>query len=286
MDTKFCIGGKEYTARATAAKGGFGGYSSCAGRLVSLAEQSVFLVCTPLPDFELPRHSIGSSMCGRFTQSYTWREISDLYELFGAPRNLQAHYNIAPTDTVEVVKSGNDGANHLVPMRWGLIPAWWKKTVKDVPATFNARAETVADKPMFRDAFKRGRCIIPASGYYEWKSTVGGKQPYFISAADGGVLSFAGLWDRWRNPATGELVMSCTIIVTDANTLTGAIHDRMPVVLEEAAIKPWLTGAANSELLLKPAKDGRLRMWPVSQRVNRTGSGDDDPTLIEVSRSC
>ena len=101
-------------------------------------------------------------MCGRFTQRYTWREIHDLYGLTGAARNLQAHYNIAPTDTVEVVRAA-DGGTELVPMRWGLIPYWWKKPLKQLPATFNARAEGIATKPMFRDAFKRHRCIIPAS---------------------------------------------------------------------------------------------------------------------------
>ena len=139
-------------------------------------------------------------MCGRFTQRYTWREIHDLYDLTGPARNLQAHYNIAPTDTVDVVKLANGGTMELVPMRWGLIPYWWKKPLKQLPATFNARAEGVASKPMFRDAFKRHRCIIPASGYYEWIKRPDGKQPYFVSAAGGGVLSFAGLWDRWKNP--------------------------------------------------------------------------------------
>src|SRR3984893_4986873 len=138
-------------------------------------------------------------------------------------------------------------------MRWGLIPYWWKKPVKQLPATFNARAESVAGKPMFRDAFKRHRCIIPASGYYEWIAKPDRKQPYYISGADGGVLNFAGLWDRRRNPDTSETMMSCTIIVTGANTLTRPIHDRMPVL---------------------------LRMWPVSRRVNKTGTGDDDRTLI------
>src|SRR5215472_1194537 len=157
-------------------------------------------------------------MCGRFTQRYTWREIADLYGLTGAARNLQAHYNIAPTDTVEVVRRAEGGATELVPIRWGLIPWWWKKPLKQLPATFNARAESVADKPLFRDAFKRHRCIIPASGYYEWVARSDGKQPYFIS-----VLSFAGLWDRWRDPATGEPLASCTIIVPDANALTHEI---------------------------------------------------------------
>ena len=219
-------------------------------------------------------------MCGRFSQRYTWREICDLYGLTGSARNLQAHYNIAPTDTVEVVKPAAGGGAELVPMRWGLIPYWWKKPLKQLPSTFNARAENVVDKPMFRDAFKRHRCIIPASGYYEWITMPDGKQPYFISAADGGVLSFAGLWERWKNPESGEFVTSCTIIVTDANALTRPIHDRMPVVLDKADIAAWLGGAAGAEVL-KPAAEDRLRLWPVSRRVNKTGTGDDDPTLID-----
>jgi putative SOS response-associated peptidase YedK len=109
----------------------------------------------------------------------------------------------------------------LVPMRWGLIPSWWKKTTKDVPSTFNARAESVAEKPMFQSAFRHNRCIIPASGYFEWKKMPDGKQPYFVSAADGDVLSIAGLRDRWRSTDTGETVLSCTMIVTDTNASPG-----------------------------------------------------------------
>jgi putative SOS response-associated peptidase YedK len=138
---------------------------------------------------------------------------------------------------------------------------------------------------MFRDAFKRHRCVIPASRYYEWLKKPDGRQPYFVSAADGSVLSFAGLWDRWKNPETGEPVISCTIIVTDANELTRPIHDRMPVVLDRADIRPWQSGEARVELL-KPPADDRLRMWPVSRRVNKTGTGDDDPTLIEEVAAC
>jgi putative SOS response-associated peptidase YedK len=217
-------------------------------------------------------------MCGRFVQRYTWDDIQDLYELPDGPApNLQAHYNVAPTDPVNVVKLAT-GAPELVSMR--LVPWWWKKPLKQLPASFNARAESVVDKPMFRDAFKRHRCIIPASGYYEWLKSPDGRQPYFINAADGSVLSFAGLWDRWKNPETGEPMISCTIIVTDANALTRLIHDRMPVVLDKAEIGPWLNGEAGIELL-RPAAEGRLRMWPVSRRVNKTGTGDDDLTLID-----
>jgi putative SOS response-associated peptidase YedK len=137
-------------------------------------------------------------MCGRFTQRYTWRELVELYRLTQPARNLEPRYNVAPTTTIDAVRV-RDGARELVPMRWGLVPSWWKKTLKDVPTTFDARGETVTEKPMFRSAFKRTRCIIPASGYYEWRTINGEKQPYYFSASDAGVLSIAGLWDEWND---------------------------------------------------------------------------------------
>jgi putative SOS response-associated peptidase YedK len=133
---------------------------------------------------------------------------------------------------------------------------------------------------MFGDAFNRHRCVIPASGYYEWLKRPDGRQLYFITAADESVLSFAGLYDRWKNAETGERIVSCTIIVTDANELTRPIHDRMPVVLDKADIGRWLSGEGSTELL-RPAAEDRLRMWPVSRRVNKTGTSDDDPTLLD-----
>ena len=218
-------------------------------------------------------------MCGRFTQSYTWRELVELYRLTQPARNLRPRYNIAPTTSIDVLRLVDTGPE-LVPMRWGLIPGWWKKTAKEVPSTFNARAETVAQKPMFRSAFKRTRCIVPASGYYEWRPAEGGKQPYFISSASGEVLSIAGLWDQWKDPETGESVLSCTLIVTAANDFTQQIHDRMPVLLGRQDHDTWLTGTAGAELL-RPAPNELLRMWPVSKRVNVSGREDDDPGLIE-----
>jgi putative SOS response-associated peptidase YedK len=161
--------------------------------------------------------------------------------------NLRPRYKIAPTTQIHVVSLA-DGTPELVPMRWGLIPGWWKKTAKEVPSTFNARAETVAQKPMFRSAFKRTRCIVPASGYYEWQTIGKAKQPYFISAADGAVLSIAGLWDQWKEPETGETIASATLIVTAANDFTRRIHDRMPVMLDQRDHEAWLTGKAGVEL--------------------------------------
>jgi putative SOS response-associated peptidase YedK len=156
-----------------------------------------------------------------------------------------------------------------------------EETAKEVPATFNARAESVADKRMFRTAFREQRCIIPASGFFEWTGEKGAKQPHLFTAADGSpILAFAGLWDRWRDPETREDVLSCTIIVCDANEWMRQYHDRMPVILEPENLDPWLDGSLGPKPL-KCAAENALRSWPVSRRMNRTGEGDDDPTIIE-----
>jgi putative SOS response-associated peptidase YedK len=194
-------------------------------------------------------------------------------------RNLEPRYNIAPTTTIDVLCVRND-SREIVSMRWGLVPSWWKKSLKEVPATFNARSDTVADKPMFRSAFERSRCIIPASGYHEWRTVNGRKQPYYFSAANGGVLSIAGLWDQWKDVQTGEPLISCTMIVTDANKFAGRVHDCMPVFLAADGFQAWLDHSAGAELL-RPAPHNLLQMSPVSQRVNRPVIGEEDPTLIE-----
>jgi putative SOS response-associated peptidase YedK len=160
-----------------------------------------------------------AGMCERFTQHYTWPELAGFYRLMQPAPNLWPHYNIAPTDTIDVViRRGGD--RELLRMRWGLIPAWWKKTAREARPAFDARADTVATHPTFRDSFWRRRCIIPASGYYEWRDTASSRQPYYITAVDGGVLSFAGLWDEWKDIETGAAVKSVTIIVAKANALT------------------------------------------------------------------
>jgi putative SOS response-associated peptidase YedK len=217
-------------------------------------------------------------MCGRFTQRYTWRELVELYRLTQPARNPQPHHNICPTETIDAVIPISTG-RELLPVRWGLIPYWGKKTRKELPARFNARAESVADKPMFRDAFKRRRCIVPASGYYEWRAEQRGKQPYYITAKDDAVPSLAGLWEDWKDVETGEPVRSCTIIITSANEAVRGIHDRMPVLLPPQTIDAWLSGPAGKDVLA-PAPVELLRFWPVSRRVNNPGN-DEDPTLIE-----
>jgi putative SOS response-associated peptidase YedK len=136
------------------------------------------------------------------------------------------------TSTIEVVISG-DGSRALVPMRWGLIPGWWKKPLKEMRlATFNVRSETIDEKPMFRDSFKRRRCLIPASGYYEWVTSPKGKQPYYFTRRDGQTMTFGGIQDGWTNPENGERVRSCSMVITKANAFVSDIHNRMPLILE------------------------------------------------------
>jgi putative SOS response-associated peptidase YedK len=218
-------------------------------------------------------------MCGRFTQHYSWTEVHGFLSFLGPPRNLRPRYNIAPTTTVDVIRRGPKG-RELVPMRWGLIPAWWNKPAKELPATHNARAETVAEKPMYRGAFRERRCIIPASGFYEWTGEKKARQPHLFTAADGSpVLAFAGLWESWRDPATGEAVLSCTLIVSGASAWMQRYHDRMPVLLPPAAFDAWLNGSMGPDALTQ-APEAALREWVVSDRVNRTGVGDDDPSTV------
>ena len=144
-----------------------------------------------------------SVMCGRSTYKLTWEEIVRLYRLTldQPPVNTRARYNVCPTTTIDTIV-GTDGVRHLVPMRWGLVPSWWSKPLKELRlATFNARAETVAEKPFFRSAFKHNRCLIPVSGYYEWQDTPSGKQPCYFTARDGSpALTIAGLMGRMARP--------------------------------------------------------------------------------------
>ncbi len=181
---------------------------------------------------------------------------------------------------IDVIRKA-DGGRELVSMRWGLVPVWWKKPLKEVPATFNARAETVAEKPMFRDAFKRRRCIIPASGFFEWTGGKGEKIPHLFTAGDGSpVLAFAGLWHRWTDPASGDEVLSATVIVSGASAWMEPCHERMPVLPGVEEFDGWLDGSLGPESL-KSAAESALQEWIVSSRVNRTGAGDDDPTVVE-----
>ena len=215
---------------------------------------------------------------------YTWRELVALYRIHdqSPPSNLQPRYNICPTTQVDAVVFQDD-KRRLQSMRWGLIPNWWNKPLKEMKlATFNARAETVAEKPMFRSAFKRNRCLMPASGYYEWHDTPEGKQPYYFTRRDGQVMTIAALWDEWTDKESDQKLKSCCMVITEPNKFVAEVHDRMPVILEEKNFELWTQGdvkdAAN---LMRPASEKLLQKWPVSKRVNSSRADGDDASLIE-----
>ena len=224
-------------------------------------------------------------MCGRFTDLYTWQQVYQYYSLIGeTPANWGPNYNVCPTDPVGTILL-RDGRRRYERLRWGLVPYWWSKPLKELRlATFNARAETVDTKPFFRDAFRRRRCLIPVSGYYEWQYRDGPRkppQPWYFTPADGApVLTAAGLWDEWRDRQSGETIRSATMIITEPTRLVAAVHDRMPVLLRPQQFDPWLDGSAGKEVLA-PAPEDMLRMHPVSKRVNSAKAPREDATLIE-----
>lgn len=224
-------------------------------------------------------------MCGRYTQQMSWRELVELYRLTdNVPAlNVPARYNVAPTQSVPILRL-EDGHRRLAMVRWGLVP-FWAKDIKIGYKMINARAETVHEKPAFRTAFKKRRCLIPADGFYEWQMQPdGSKQPYRITMADGKPFSFAGLWETWKDKASGEMVESCTIIVTRANELVGKIHDRMPVILAPINHDPWLYAEENLEqlrVLFDPFPASAMTAYPVSKAVGNVKT--DEAKLIELT---
>jgi len=231
-------------------------------------------------------------MCGRFGLLHTWDEMVESYRLVSPPLNLAPRYNIAPTQPVLAVlaaaaSGGAGGGNLAAHFQWGLVPSWARDPALGVKM-INARAETVAEKPAFRAAFRRRRCLIPASGFYEWQTQPGGpKQPFWIAAADGGLLTFAGLWETWLGPDGSELE-TCAIITTDANDALRPIHHRMPALMAPGDFAAWLdvgdeTDTAAAAALLRPAPDDVTTARPVSTRVNNVRN--DDASLIEAAQA-
>ena len=216
-------------------------------------------------------------MCGRFTLTTAAEIVADVFGVAAAPR-LTPRYNIAPTQPVAVVRATSAGAPEIALLRWGLIPAWAKD-----PAIgnrmINARAETVADKPAFRTAFQKRRCLVPADGFYEWQKTAGGKRPFLIRTRDARPFALAGLWESWQQPSA-TVIESCTIITTAANALMGPIHDRMPVIVAPARYQAWLDPAlsdrATLEQILVPYPAAELIAQAVTTRVNNPRNDDPD----------
>lgn len=220
-------------------------------------------------------------MCGRFAQFASGELLESHFQASYEGERLPARYNVAPGTPILICRADGRG-RRLLPVHWGLIPSWAKDR-KVGYRTINARAETVAEKPAFRAAFKRRRCLIPADGFYEWQSGADGKQPFFVRRRDGRPLAFAGLWEHWTDPETGEPLESATIIVTQASAQLHRIHERMPVILQPSRYGTWLDpqNLARKPLqqLLQPFEDDGLVAYPVSRRVNRPQ--EDDAGLID-----
>lgn len=208
-------------------------------------------------------------MCGRYTLHSPKQLIVEHFKLSDGIA-IEPRYNIAPSQEVPVIRLDEEGNRELVRLRWGLIP-FWAEEAKTGYSMINARAETVASKPAYRAAFRKRRCLLPADGFYEWKTGDRGKQPYHIRMQDHAIFAFAGLWEHWEGE-DGQVIESCTIIVTDANERLRSIHDRMPVILDEGNYSQWLDreniDARQARQLLTPYPGDRLEIYPVSTRVN------------------
>jgi putative SOS response-associated peptidase YedK len=209
--------------------------------------------------------------------------LAEIARQFGVAGSLELdpRYNIAPTQPVAAIRSNTEGLRSLDMLRWGLVPHW-AKDLSIGNRLINARAETVAEKPAFRQAFSRRRCLILASGFYEWGQTEHGKFPFFMSPADGHCMAFAGLWEQWRGGGD-EPIESCVIITTAANTTLSRVHHRMPAILAEEAQTLWLNADASSEdclQLLKSAPEDELEIRQVRRTVNNPRN--DGAELIEV----
>ncbi|MDX6748425.1 SOS response-associated peptidase [Geminicoccaceae bacterium 1502E] len=218
-------------------------------------------------------------MCGRFALSVT---PAQFHALFGVPlpEGFRASWNITPDAQIVSLRAGRDGEPEALFMRWGMLGPWMKEAA-DRGRQINARAETAAEKPMFRASFRKGRCLIPADGFYEWqKQESGPSRPFYITRRDGGPVAFAGLW-RVNRLADGELLTSCAILTTAASPAIRPLHHRMPVMLPEQAFAAWLDpGLEDPALLgelLEPLPDEALAAWEVERRVN--SPRNDDPGL-------
>ena len=214
-------------------------------------------------------------MCGRYSNA---KDLSELIKLVDSVMRVAffgPRYNIAPTQMAPVIFMENKKPTMKL-MRWGLIPSW-AKDPSIAARMINARSETAATKPAFRDALKSRRCLIPADGFYEWKRDGKTKQPYCFEIYEGELFAFAGIWDRWKD-ASGKPVETCSILTTTPNAVTAPVHDRMPVILEPDAYDLWLDPgmqnvAAVSDLL-KPYDARAMRCYPISARINSVANDD------------
>jgi putative SOS response-associated peptidase YedK len=227
-------------------------------------------------------------MCGRYRSRAEKQQIAEWYHARVADHlYFRESYNIAPQTFQPVIRLAEDGEREVTLMRWGLVP-YWSKDGKANFSNINARAETVATTPAFREPFKWRRCLVPADGFYEWqKLDAKTKQPYAITLKDERMFAFAGVWDRWIDKSTGEILETYAIVTTAANELLNPpggpkLHDRMPVILAEKDYDRWLAAAGPERLpidLLRPFPPDEMRAWKISSAVGNVRN--DSPALCE-----
>jgi putative SOS response-associated peptidase YedK len=216
-------------------------------------------------------------MCGRYRLSRRKQLLEEQFTTDPWADDWEPRYNIAPTQPVPVIRQDpKQPVRRLSLVRWGLIPPWAKDT-SGAAGMINARSETAATKPAFRDALRLRRCLIPADGFYEWQRTGKAKQPFCFEVQDGQLFAFAGLWDRWRDPS-GNTLETCSILTTTPNDLTAPIHDRMPVILDPDGYDLWLDPGMRdvsvASELLKPYDARQMCCYPVSIRINHVANDD------------
>lgn len=219
-------------------------------------------------------------MCGRFVLTNSAAELAAEFEFGDAPARIRARFNVAPGQDVAVVRVGESGTREIVWQRWGLVPFWARE-----PAIgnrlINARCETAAEKPAFREALRQRRCIVPATGFYEWSGAAGARRPHYIHPRSG-LFAMAGLWERWRD-AEGGVLESCTVLTTEANPLVARLHDRMPVLLAHRDYARWLDPSCRDPEVLRsllcPSPADQMAEREVDPRVNDVSF--DDPACID-----
>lgn len=223
-------------------------------------------------------------MCGRYAlYGPKSRKNRDTLEFHGAEITFAPHYNLAPTQDLPVYCMDAAHGGRLVLMRWGLVPAWARDPAVGARLN-NARAESVAEKPSFRAAYRHRRCLVPMNGFYEWQRRGTRKLPYFVQMRDGEMFAVAGLYEYWPGNATAPPLTTFTVLTTAANALVQPIHDRMPVIVPPAAYEAWLDPrndhARGLEPLLQPYPAAAMRVHPVSPRVNSVRN--DDVALLDA----
>ena len=218
-------------------------------------------------------------MCGRYRLSRRKQIVEEYFDSVSGEEDWTPRYNIAPTQPVPVIRQNpTEPVRELSLVRWGLIPSW-ANDPSVAAKMINARSETAATKPAFRDPLKSRRCLIPADGFYEWQKTGKAKQPYCFEVAEGELFAFAGLWDRWKD-SSGNAVETCSILTTTPNAVTSALHDRMPVILDPDSYDLWLdpgmTDVRVVSEVLKPNDARLMRSYPVSTRINQVANDDEE----------